>query len=198
MTDEKIEILRPMGPTIGKTVLSEELVTFLNESMTDELADYSNSLVGKVKQELEFSNDITQTVLNELSNRVAAYHLNHQAAPPNAKVIVEAISGWYVRQFQNDYNPLHVHSKGTMSCVGYLKLPDGIEKEFEDDGHDHHPSNGMIEFAYGNAGVSYSTPTYRVKPKVGDFYVFPASLWHTVYPFRTPGERRSFSMNLNI
>ena len=43
----------------------------------------------------------------------------------------------------------------------------------------------------------------KVKPKVGDFYMFPSWLDHQVYPFRSKykkpdikGERRSFSMNI--
>ena len=43
----------------------------------------------------------------------------------------------------------------------------------------------------------------KVKPKVGDFYMFPSWLDHQVYPFRSKykkpdvkGERRSFSLNI--
>ena len=39
---------------------------------------------------------------------------------------------------------------------------------------------------------------YPIKPKVGDFYFFPHYLMHTAYPFKTKGERRSFSFNLEI
>ena len=37
-----------------------------------------------------------------------------------------------------------------------------------------------------------------LQPKVGDFFIFPASQQHFVYPFRTEdgeGERRSVSFN---
>jgi hypothetical protein len=37
-----------------------------------------------------------------------------------------------------------------------------------------------------------------VKPQVGDFYIFPSDLFHCVYPFKTVGERRSFSVNFNF
>jgi len=35
-----------------------------------------------------------------------------------------------------------------------------------------------------------------VRPQAGDFFIFPADMYHTVYPFRSDGERRSFSMNI--
>ena len=40
---------------------------------------------------------------------------------------------------------------------------------------------------------------YEIKPKVGDFYIFPHYLMHTVYPFKgTDEERRSISFNAVI
>ena len=45
-----------------------------------------------------------------------------------------------------------------MSCVGYLALPEGIEKEWEEDYKDHHPANGHIQFAHGtNSGYNKQT-----------------------------------------
>ena len=40
----------------------------------------------------------------------------------------------------------------------------------------------------------------KYKPTVGDFFIFPAHLQHTVYPFRTEGdeERRSVSFNADF
>ena len=40
----------------------------------------------------------------------------------------------------------------------------------------------------------------KENPKVGDFFIFPAHLQHTVYPFRTDGdfERRSVSFNADF
>ena len=41
-------------------------------------------------------------------------------------------------------------------------------------------------------------PDLTIQPKVGDLYIFPASLFHTVYPFYGEGERRSFSANMSL
>ena len=41
---------------------------------------------------------------------------------------LQIVSGWFVRQFENEYNPLHIHTGSRLSCVGYLKLPEGIEE----------------------------------------------------------------------
>lgn len=194
----EMEITRPMGPLMGKLKLSEDLVAYLNESMSSQLKDYSDNLVGKVKEELLFTEEITKRVIDELAPYFAAYHKAHNVKDSDKKLEVNVRSGWYVRQFKNDYNPLHVHSGCTISCVGYLKLPDKMDQEFEEDEKDHHPANGNIEFAYGNSAMSYTQGTVKLKPVVGDFYIFPNGLWHTVYPFRSEGERRSFSMNVIV
>jgi hypothetical protein len=90
---------------------------------------------------------------------------------------------------------MHVHTNCTLSCVGYLKLPEGIDEEWEEDYKDHYPANGHINFIYGTDGL-YTNSNFLVKPQVGDFYIFPSYLYHGVYPFYTKGERRSFSMNM--
>ena len=52
-------------------------------------------------------------------------------------------------QFNGEYNPNHFHSGCTLSSVGCLSLPENIEKEWEEDYKDHHPSHGHINFTYG-------------------------------------------------
>ena len=97
--------------------------------MSDDLEDYASELVGKVKQELKFSKETTERVLKELFPYFTAYHTEFFPADKNhATLSVQIMSGWYVRQFENEYNPLHVHTGCQISCVGYLALPDGWNK----------------------------------------------------------------------
>ena len=46
-------------------------------------------------------------------------------------------SAWIVRQFAGEFNPAHIHTECDLSCVGYLKLPPDIDKEWEEDYKDH-------------------------------------------------------------
>ena len=43
-----------------------------------------------------------------------------------------------------------------------------------------------------------SDSIYNHQPKVGDVILFPHYLMHTAYPFKSSGERRSFSFNLEV
>ena len=78
----------------------------------------------------------------------------------------------------------------------YLKVPEflpAVKPERDDD--------GCIMFIGGAKNASQLTRNLlKVKPVVGDFYIFPAHLQHTVYPFKTEGdfERRSVSFNADF
>ena len=195
--------LTPFGPTIGYFKMDKEMVKNLNLMMNDKLEDFSSDLVGKVRQELKFSEKIKNYVGKSLINFLGEYNSYNLDRNSFAQTLVSKedkynlhiTAGWFVRQFENEYNPLHVHTGSTLSCVGYLGLPEKIEEEWEEDYKDHYPSNGHINFTYG-VDNHYGCANMLIKPRVGDFYVFPNYLFHCVYPFKTKGERRSFSMNM--
>ena len=204
--EKDIHLLAPIGPTMGYYRMPEELVNNLNDKMSDKLDDYSENLVGKVSAELAFDDDIIKIAQEGLGRFIGMYqaYTDDRNSMGSKKMDnekynygLQVVSGWFVRQFENEYNPLHIHTGSRLSCVGYLKLPDGIEKEWEEDYKDHHPANGHIQFASGTPS-GYTCTNFVVKPQVGDFYVFPSQLFHCVYPFYTKGERRSFSMNMNF
>ena len=200
------EYIAPFGPVMGYKKLSDSFVKKMNTLMKMELDDWSDQLVGKVKAELRFSKEIESLWLKEVSQfigRFSAYAEHRNSFGVSSLDVdkynygIQIASGWFVRQFENEYNPLHIHTGARLSCVGYLALPNGIEKEWEEDYKDHHPANGHIQFAHGTPS-GYSNTNFMVKPQVGDFYVFPAELFHCVYPFKTKGERRSFSVNFSF
>jgi hypothetical protein len=198
------EFYTPFGPMMAYYKMPADLVAYLNAAMSNDLADHSKSLVGKVHQELAFNKTIIDNVAGALGNLFIEYHIRAQRrghfgtydhTTKNYEFQIGA--GWFVRQFANEYNPLHIHTGCTLSCVGYLGLPDGIEEEWARDYRDHHPSHGHLQFAHGT-DTHYSVSNFMVKPKVGDFYIFPSYMFHSVYPFKSEGERRSFSMNVSI
>ena len=199
------QFITPFSPIMGYKKLSPSFVEKLNNSLNDKLEDWSDRLVGKVKQELRFSDDTLKSFFEEMKDFIMRYQLNTEAytslgargLDPDSEYTIVPASGWFVRQFEGEYNPVHIHGESMLSCVGYLKLPDGIEKEWEEDYKDHHPSHGHIQFMHGST-LPYSSTNFLFKPQVGDFIVFPAHMFHTVYPFKTKGERRSFSVNFTV
>ena len=104
------------------------------------------------------------------------------------------INTWVVRQFANEYNPIHFHS-GHISGAGFLKLPNDFGKTTQEGKIN---QNGSLTLVHGSKQF-LSTSMYTITPKVGDFYLFPHYLMHMVYPFYGNNEeRRSISFNAKI
>ena len=195
------EFFAPFGPVMGYFRMPQTFVDQLNAAMNEQLDDHSENLVGKVTQELRFDQNLINIAAAGLGQTLIEYHAYAMKRgamgdydPSTRQYELQIMAGWFVRQFEGEYNPLHIHTGCTISCAGYLKLPEGIEAEWEEDYKDHHPSHGHIQFAHGTDTFS----NFMAKPRVGDFYIFPSYMFHCVYPFRTKGERRSFSMNLAV
>ena len=198
------EFFTPFGPMMGFVRMPPALVEHLNAAMSDQLEDHSASLVGKVRQELRFPKHLVDATAGTLGNALIEYHVRASRRGSfgdydhrSKRFELNVMAGWFVRQYAHEYNPLHIHTGCALSCVGYLKLPEGIDEEWAEDDRDHHPTHGHLQFAHGT-DTHYSVSNFMIRPRVGDFYIFPSYMFHSVYPFKTPGERRSFSMNLSV
>ena len=186
----------PFGPLIGKTMMSHDLVEYMKLGMGKTTKDFGANLAGVIKDQPTFDGNTGDKLINKLGKFIKEYHQKSTLASSvgiyqaegNQKIVL--VDGWFVSQVAGEYNPMHSHPGCLFSCVGYLEVPKQIaEPENE------YSSDGCIEFSYGMPTSSSNTST-MFRPQVGDFYIFPAWLNHTVYPFEGDGRRRSFSMNL--
>ena len=201
MSENKMEILRPFGPSIVKIELPKEMIETLNnfvdqviidEKRLKEL-DNGKNLAGNVKQEFKLEIDLVKSsgFLNFLASATSKWIEKTE----NKKLTnFNLISSWIVRQFENEYNPIHYHG-GHISGVGYLLLPKDYGKTFQITKRKNF--NGNLSLIHGSKMFN-SSSVYNIVPKVGDFYLFPNYLMHTVYPFYGDDERRSVSFNATI
>ena len=112
---------------------------------------------------------------------------------------VSLSTAWINEMKANEYNPFHYHTSKKsdlgLSSVLMLKRPSTYGKEFSNPDD---PSNGFLELTGGNQdplGIS----NYRVDAQVGDFFVFPYTMLHGVYPFNGTDEaRRTLSYNCDL
>ena len=189
--------LKPFGPSIGMTKVSQNFLNKLNKefderSVTKKI-DYSSKLASQIKNEIKISNNFIQKNLkNEITKNIKIFLLNEKIK--NIKKI-NILNLWVVRQFKGEYNPIHYH-EGDLSGVGYLKLPKNMTKN-KLVTNKKIKTNGTIDFINGQKGF-LSKSIYNVNPKERDLLIFPNYLMHTAYPFNTTGERRSFSFNAKI
>ena len=202
MSINEIKVFKPFGPSIVKVVIPENLLSILNnytdETITDEKKikklDHGFKLAGNVQQEFQLEEEFVKSsgLLNFLFTAVQKWiELVEKKKINNFNLL----SSWIVRQFENEYNPIHTHG-GHISGVGYLKLPNNFGETFQNNKKNNF--NGKLSLVHGSQMFSCKS-TFTITPKVGDFYFFPNYLMHIVYPFyRKDEERRSISFNALI
>ena len=200
--EEQLRITNPFGPSVAWAKIPNSLVDKLNnyidkivedEKKTSEL-DYGKSLVGNVTQEFDLDRQFSvKCGWVEFLSKECALWIKQATGKKMTKF--NLIGSWVVRQFQNEYNPIHFHG-GHVSGVGYLKVPKSLGGTFQEDKKIN--NNGEIHLVHGSKQF-LSDAIFKIKPKVGNFYFFPNYLLHTVYPFYAENEeRRSISFNATI
>jgi len=198
MDENKLNIIAPFGPKIAKVEIPEKILKILNDHVdkiknNEKLSkkfDAGKTLIGNVSQEINLSPEIIKKSgwLTFLANATRAW-IKYSESKEITKFNVN--SSWIVSQYANQYNPVHWHS-GHISGAGFLKVPSTFGKTFQKDKKN---LNGQLTLIHGQRAFT-SDSQFKIIPKVGDFYIFPHYLMHTVYPFNdTDEERRSISFN---
>ena len=189
--------IKPFGPSIGKTKISKTLIKKLNEEFDSKSStrkiDYSSKLASQIKNEIKLNrNFVNKYLLKELEKNIKNFLRNEKIKKVKEIIILDL---WVVRQFKNEYNPIHFHD-GDLSGVGYIKIPKNMTQN-KNVKNKKIKTNGTIDFINGQKSF-LSKSLYNVNPKLGDMFIFPNYLMHTAYPFNVEGERRSFSFNVKI
>ena len=199
----ELKLFKPFGPSILQAKIPNEIVCKLND-YTDQiiednkkkkLLNHGKKLAGDVSQEFKLEQDFA--INSGWANFLASCVQEWIKMVTGRKIQkFEMLNSWIVRQFKNEYNPIHWHS-GHVSGAGFLKVPKDLGSYVQNKDEKKY-QGGTLNLVHGSRQfLSHSTKVIR--PEVGDFYFFPSYLMHTVYPFRGNDEkRRSISFNANI
>ena len=195
--------LKIFGPAVLKVRIPDEIIKKLNDYIDEVVKDENKSknlnlgesLAGDVTQEFYLENEFAKSCgwLDFIANCTNIFiEINEGKKIKNFNLM----RSWVVRQFQNEYNPVHWHS-GHISGAGFLKLPETFGKHTQDkQNKEYH--GGKLELIHGTRQF-LSDSVFKITPEVGDFYLFPHYMMHTVYPFKnTKDERRSISFNAKV
>ena len=211
--------LEAFSPTIMESTVPKRFIDIVNDTGDAVLSDkqksvqwdWSHKLVGKVSKEVQIpvSNSDDRDFLFKVMRQACLDYLKHiisknrsykwsEMAGDGVPTLdnIHLTHSWIVSQYAGEYNPYHHHS-GDFSAVIYLKIPPKMQEELDKEFEDHYPTNGLIEFMYGET-QDMRTNYLKFKPEVGKLLVFPSYLKHFVYPFYREGERRSMSFNAHM
>ena len=202
---------RPWSDILFETTLPPTVLEKIIEISDEVLADskrisWGENLAGQIKEELLIEPKLLkkENLLDFFGNMVQEYvhQCNLQQAPPDQHQYIETVknhiqvvinSMWIVEQQPGEYNPIHTHTNCDISSVMYLKAPNFLPSEKPDRDDD-----GTIYFVGGSGSTDkLKMSSLKVKPKPGEFFIFPSHLMHTVYPYKTNDNfaRRSVSFN---
>ena len=196
-------VSKPFGPSIARTIIPDKILDELNNYIDKTIANNQKvndlnlgpKLVGDVTQEFQLEKEFMSKCgwLNFLAKSTQQW-IEFDTQKKITKF--NLIDSWVVRQFKDEYNPLHWHG-GHISGAGFLKIPDTFGTHVQNKGEKQY-LGGTLNLVHGSRQFM-SNAKLKIEPKVGDFYFFPHYLMHTVYPFKGSNEeRRSISFNANI
>ena len=187
-----------LGTMVVRFDLPMSLINDINKAYDESvktLPDWNDKLAGKIQEEKRVDDILTEGMKGTFLMCFQRYlqTINKpfwHCFPENA---------WINEMKAGEYNPMHYHSSDMtdvgLSSVLMLKRPSTYGKEAS---KEKEPSNGRLGFIGGDQGP-VSVPQVRVDAKPGEFYIFPYSLMHEVYPFNGTDEvRRTLSCNCNL
>jgi len=184
------------GPFLFKTQITpEECQLLLKEGKKrrKKSHDYREHLAGHLSEEYELK--ATEKIRVWLKKYLTAYASGwtqwrgYGTMKPNFTLH----SLWINYMKANEFNPPHFHNMD-LSFVLYVHVPKEILEEHKNfKGTVSGP--GGICWVYGE-GDEQHIRMVHLMPKTGNLFIFPASLAHWVFPFRSKVERISVSGNI--
>jgi len=185
------------GPLLYHTQLEKtDLEEIKKICIKDKTKDYRKDLAGHLENEYKID---TEKFNKIIKNYLIEYNeaFNHWY---NKKIkSFKTLSVWVNFMKHGEYNPPHIHSNCDLTCVLYLDVPLELKKQNKKYvGTIRNGGPGSINFTYqlGNDPLNISNNTHF--PNTADFYIFPATLLHSVFPFKSKIERISVSANFKI
>jgi len=189
-----------LGTKIVRFKLPKDFVDSINQAYDDksnELKPHNDQLAGKIADEKA----IDEILTDEMKDSFQSLFQHYLTVVLNDEIMWEPVlnKAWINEMKSGEYNPVHWHTSAKseigLSSVLMLKRPDwyGIEASREEA-----PANGWLEFTGGDQSL-LSRSQVRVDSQVGEFYIFPYTLLHAVYPFNSTDQvRRTLSYNCDL
>ena len=209
------ELMRPWADILFRTKLPpfvlDKMIKISDKIIEDEnRTPWGNNLAGQVVEEPLVPHDILEEegLTGFYVNIVLEYLMQcliqtgsdgakEETLKERDKWTITLKSMWIIEQQPGEYNPAHVHTDCDVSAVMYLKVPNFLpstKPERDDDGAIYFIGDSSIGESKIKKGV------VKIKPRPGEFYIFPKHMLHTVYPYKTNDNfaRRSISFNASF
>ena len=158
------------------------------------LYDFRHGQAGHLSEEYELNDkeSISVWLKKYFESYTIAYN-EWRGGDKHMQPQFELTALWINYMKANDFNPPHEHG----SDLSFVLYPDVPKELYQENKAFKGKAAGpaAISWKYGE-GNRQCVNTVDILPTTGDLFIFPASLQHWVYPFRSKVERISVSGNL--
>ena len=191
----------PLGPTIFGMQLPEEVFQTCVKLADDiwerkDHISWNDELVGHMKYQYYVPHSqLKEYELFDFFLQCFYWYLTSASKDFEQKkehLMIDLEAFWINYQEEGEYNPLHNHGQATMSGVIHLKEP-----EYEHSKDRKCEKDGILSIV-NHSPIMFGLDKYvmDLKPTPRGMYIWPASLLHSVNPFRGKGLRVSMAFNV--
>ena len=185
------------GSILFKTSVKEEHLNKVKDLChKNTKLDYSKFLVGDFDSQFQINHNKYDEIISDylIKFKVAFYNY-YGFDTPKFKIN----DAWVNYMKDGDFNPEHMHPT-FLSSVLFLQVPDDLKTEREKyKGNFKNGGAGCLTFTHpDNNDSPYIINERTFRPEEGDLFVFPGTLKHFVWPFKSKVERISVAANWGI
>ena len=201
----KIRYLSPQNPGVNdndlanigvaRGIIPDDFFEYLTHDYDNLSGTVNNDLAGHISYEYDLNYKINDEV-NKFFQGMVSYYPVLQKELYEYKVLshdcpVEMHTMWTNFQSKGDFNPLHRHS-GIYSFIIFVNIPYDLKtelKRYKKPQEENATSKLSFVFTRSNGQIGVKhIPVERSYEKT--IFMFPAKLWHCVYPFFSSDDYR--------
>ena len=181
------------GPLLFRTKIRPEDLKALRKLGNESNEVWSDNLAGIIKGEYKIDSPKYTKIITPYLRAYGVAYKNWYAVNLNA---IETTSAWVNYMKEGESNPPHIHHNCHLSSVLVLDVPDKIKKEQKAwKGTGDGPA--ALNFFIGNP-QNFHANAFGFRPEIGDFFIFPWNLTHSVSSFRSKATRITVAANFKV
>jgi len=178
------------GPLLFKIKVRPSDIESLKKITNKATENWSENLAGIIKDERSIDQkEYTKIIKPYLKAYQQAYKTWYSLDLTD----IQTTAAWVNFMKKGESNPPHIHHNCHLSSVLFLDIPEPIQEEQKNwKGTGEGPAS--LSFFMANP-QNFHTNSFAFRPKVGEFFIFPWNLTHSVASFNSDVTRISIAAN---
>ena len=191
--DQQYYTMYHWGPLLFRTTIRPDDIKALKDLCNKSKEVWSDNLAGIIKGEYKIDSGAYTKIITPYLKAYQKAYKEWYGLKLNA---VETTAAWVNFMKKGESNPPHIHHNCHLSSTILLDIPDKVKEEQKNwKGTGEGPA--ALSFFVGNP-QNFHTNSLAFKGEVGDFFIYPWNLTHSVSNFTSKTTRVSLAANFRI